>query len=81
MLPPIQIAIHLNAPVKCARVDCPNTIVDTKSAVFVARHILVVAYCCPDCYLQTWRWQLQSQDPVRTREDFLEELGYYPPTD
>ena len=71
MLPPIQVQILLNAPVKCARPECNNLVTDQTRAVFVARHVMVVAYCCSKCYLQAWESQLER------REEVLDCLGYY----
>lgn len=71
MLPPIQIKVVLNAPVKCARSECNHLIDNAIEAVFVARHVMVVAYCCPSCYLLAWQSQIER------REEALEALGYY----
>jgi len=38
---------------------------------------MVVAYCCPNCYLDAWRRQLIKEDPYRNREQVLDKLGYY----
>jgi hypothetical protein len=77
MVPPIQVAVQFNLPVKCVRTDCGNVITNPQEAVLVMRHVMVVAYCCPECYLETWRRQLATSDPIRMREDCLDDLGYY----
>lgn len=77
MVPPIQVVVHVNLPVKCARDGCDRVISDRRTAVFIVRHIMVVAYCCSECYLYTWRAQLSGDDAERVKEEFLDELGYY----
>lgn len=78
MPPPIQVTINLNVPIKCSGPECGHIVDDQSKAVFVVRHIMVVAYCCSRCYLNAWRAQLVKEDPQRDREDILESLGYYP---
>ncbi len=77
MLPPIQAHITLNAPVRCSGPECSNLIDNRPQAIFVVRHLMVVAYCCPNCYLDAWRRQLIKEDPYRNREQVLDKLGYY----
>jgi hypothetical protein len=72
---PIQTFIYLNAPVKCARPECPNAIMDQRNAVFVVRHVMTIAYCCPECYLETWRQQM-IQDRNQRPANILTALGY-----
>lgn len=77
MFPPIQALVRVNMPVKCANPNCSKSVVNQQEAMFVVKHILVIGYCCPFCYLEAWRTTLEYADRHGTREDILDHLGYY----
>ena len=74
---PITAKVFLHSPVVCAYSGCNNPVDDATTAVFVVRSIMVVSYCCNECYLNSWRDQIDQDEEYRQKDPLLDELGYY----